>query len=229
MTSTEAATEPQIRRSPLANLARIMVRPRETIRLILDGGRDRMLIPIVLLATISSFIGDIDVSELEFIRTRGLVGVLITIGVVIGITALFLGLFYLYAWVAYWIGRAFEGKGTPREVRSAAAWGSVPIAWMLIYRIPLLIFLPSATTRVQFGNNAIGKDGWSFTAGEFGTTCALALIIAVVEFGFLIWFGIVSSNTIAEAHRFETWRGFVTLLFTAASPAIITIAAVLAM
>ena len=64
------------------------------------------------------------------------------------------------------------------------------------------------------------------------STCAwsmrIMLVMLVVRAIFDVWTLFVTSSTIAEAHRFETWKGLVTVAMVAALPIVIGLAAFLA-
>src|SRR5688572_32945578 len=83
----------------MRNLASIMIRPRATMRRILDAGRDRMIIPLVLLATLSAILGDIDRSSFEAMSRVPVHPALLIAGIIIGVSALFLLLFYVFTWI----------------------------------------------------------------------------------------------------------------------------------
>src|SRR5688572_752374 len=70
-------------------LASIMIRPRATMRRILDAGRDRMIIPLVLLATVSAILGDVDRSSLEAMRRLPVHPALLVAGLLVGVSAFF--------------------------------------------------------------------------------------------------------------------------------------------
>jgi hypothetical protein len=210
-------------RQALANLATIMIRPRAVMRRILDAGRDRMIIPLVLLATISAIVGDLHSGERRALQVQGWQFALIVVGVLAGVTLLMLALFYLFSWAAFGLGKVLEGTGSPREVRSAMAWGLAPAIWAMLYRIPSAIFWPRSE------GAALKIGDFSLNTGREGMTCLVAAILGLLELTMFVWLVIVTSNTIGEAHRFSSWRGLATLLLVAISPAIIILAAVLAM
>ena len=206
----------------LANLAKIMVHPRPTMRRILDAGRDRLGLLIVILASYSAMFGDLEKSEMSALRRQQEIPfALIVIGLFVAVPLFGLLVYYLFSWVAYAIGRALEGTGKPAQVRSAAAWGLAPVVWALLYRLPASLFFA--------GSEAVKV--WkhlSVDTGRFGSGCIAIVIFGALELTTLIWCITVSSNTIAEAHGFSSWRGLATFLLTAITPAILLIAGVLA-
>ena len=209
-------------RTALANFAAVGFKPRPTMRRILDAGRDRMIIPLVLLTAISFVFGDADRASITNVDpAKRLQFVLIFCAVLLGVMLVTLLLFYLFSWAAFAIGRTMEGQGSAREVRSALAWGTVPIIWAMLYRIPVAIWFPAA--KMQVGN--AGHTRFTLNTGQ---GCVTVMILAALELAIVIWWLIVASNTLGEAHRFSSWRGLATILLTAITPIIIVIAAVLA-
>jgi hypothetical protein len=134
------------------------------------------------------------------------------------------GLFYLYAWVPFFIGRFFDGTGDIGGVRAALAWGLAPGVWALLYRVPAAIwFVSSGAAAVQ-----VRGGGVKFDPGMIANGCGVALVFLLLELIVLAWCAIVMSNTVAEAHGFSALHGFGTLLIAAIAPVVVMIAAVLA-
>lgn len=211
-------------RTAAANFAKIMIRPRATLRRILDAGRDRMIIPLVVLAAISGFAGDFDRDAVRLLSRAPLPPALMIAALLLAAIAVTLLLFYIASWAVYGIGKLLEGTGTPRDVRSAVAWGLVPIIWALLYRVPIVLFWDSLPAKMQMGKDHVRIDPGLFSAG-----CLGGLVFGLIELTVLIWTTAVTSNTIGEAHRFSSWRGLATLVLVGISPAIIIVAALLAM
>ena len=206
----------------LRNLASIMIRPRATLRRILDAGRDRMVIPLVLLAAVSGFISDIDQGSLDALSRQQIPFAVLFIAILVAVSLALLLCFYIVSWAVYWLGKLMEGTGTPREIRSAVAWGLAPGIWALLYRVPVLIFSPqSLETKLKVGDLQID-------AGRTSAGCFMALLLAALEMTVIVWWAVTTSNTIGEAHRFSSTRGFATLLVVLISPFVIVLAAVLA-
>jgi hypothetical protein len=207
-----------------AKLAAIMVRPRQTMRAILDGGRDRTMLAILALAAVSGFAGDFDRGGMEALRQQRVPFFLLLIGLLlISILVTFL-LFYLASWALYGVGRLLEGTGTPREVRTGVAWGLAPAVWALLYRVPIAVFWPeSLPTKVE-----MSAGRWRINPGALGTSCLGAAVVGLLEFAIFVWCVWVMSNTIGESHRFSSWRGLATIVLTMISPALIALAAFLA-
>jgi hypothetical protein len=203
-------------------LARIVIWPRITMREILDGG-DRTIVPLVLLACVSSLIGDAKGNIAAAMSGAGLKTWLIVTGTVVAVIIVGVLLFYLFAWMAYFAGRFLEGAGDAIAVRSAMAWGLAPLVWGLVYRIPRMWFAHGRMSYMQ-----AGSDAWRIQTSELGGGCVMTALFGLLQLGFTAWWLVVASRTLAEAHRFSAWRGFGTLAILGVTPIIIVLAAVLA-
>ena len=208
----------------MTSIASIMIRPRATMRRILNAGRDRMIIPLVLLATLSAILGDLDRSSFETMRKLPINFGLLVVGICVGAAAFFLLLYFMFSWIAFAMARLLEGTATPREMRSAMAWGLAPIIWAILYRLPAMLIWPGTVEsrlRLDSERVAINPD-------LMGMGCIGSVIFTALELTMLVWYFVVASNTVAEANRFTAARGFGTLVLTGISPAIVIIAAILA-
>lgn len=206
----------------LRRLARIVIRPRTTMREILDTPPDRMIVPLVLLGIISGMLRDFNVRSFPGVDAKTW---LIICAAIAGVIVVFVLLFYAFAWLGYFIARWLEGTGDPAATRSALAWGTAPIIWALLYRLPVAFLAASAGP----ARAAIQGRNINFTTGMFGAGCLAAAVYAIVELAVLLWYLAVASQTLAEAHRFSAWRGLGTLAILAVTPVIVMIAAFLSL
>lgn len=208
----------------LANLAKIMVRPRATMRAILESGSTRAGWLIVALAGLSGAIGNPDARALDRLQIAPVYLALIAVAVLAGVFLVSFLFFYLCSWLIYWLGKVMEGTGTPGEVRTAVAWGLAPVVWALLYRVPVALWFGlNPHARVRFGENQL-----TFNPGQMGMGCITGILMAVLEVTVFFWTLAVLSNTIGEAHRFSGWRGLAAIALTAITPIVIVVAAVLA-
>lgn len=200
----------------MSDLLLILVRPRETMRRVLETRGRRLVVPLVLLASFSAVLTR---SNELFGATATLRAVNAAINVVAWVI-----LFHLFAWIALVAGRFLGGTGTARDVRAALAWGLVPLVWAIVYRLPVALFAGSARGGIGFD---IGDGG--VRIGEITASgCVVPILLAVVELAVLVWSIVAASNTVAEAHRFSSLRGAATIGIAASAPVVIVIAAVLA-
>ena len=180
------------------------------MRRVLASERSRRVIPILLLAICSSMLGEIRKRQMpvEIAQLTPPVWVMVMVGIVASALILLL-MFYGLSWVAVGAGRALEGKGTARDVQAALAWGTAPVVWALLYRVPAAILAkPPSGLRVDIS--------WIYF---------IAIVIA--EIAVFVWWVITTSNTLAVAHHFSAPRGFATLLITMSLPFVLLIAGLL--
>ena len=204
---------------------RILIHPRETMRSILDQPRDRMVVPLVVMAICSSVLRNAHFDGVKTILTGAPFPLWVFIVAPICVIAAGVGLFFVFAWIATMIGRFFEGKGEYRGVVRAMAWSFVPIIVALAYRVPVAIFVPSpAQERLRLGPHTVV----TIAPRSIGAGCSMALLSGLLELAILSWYLYVASNTVAEAHGFSGWRGLGTVLATWITPIVILAAAVLA-
>jgi len=209
----------------LKNLASVLVHPRITMRRILDAPPDRMVWPLVLLATISSFIGDINISEMSKVYSgldpkMKIIGPLIPVAVIL-VTGI---LFYVSGWIAYGLGRAMEGTGTVAAVRSALAWGLAPVVWALLYRIPKMWMKPA----VELAQAEIGDFKVAIDAGRLASGCGTVMLFGILDLLVVVGWVVITSHTLAEAHNFSAARGFGIVAAVLVAPIVIALAAFLA-
>ena len=209
----------------LKNLAGVMVRPRTTMRRILDAPPDRMILPLVLLAALSGFIGDLNIAEMSKIYS-GLsqrLQIIVPLSLAGAIVAACI-LFYVFGWIAYALGRAIEGTGTIAAVRSALAWGLAPIIWALLYRIPKMWLKPA----VEVAQADLGNFKLAIDTGRLASGCGTVMLFGILDLLVVAGWFVITSLTLAEAHNFSTARGFAIVAAVLVAPIVIALAAFLA-
>ena len=176
-----------------------------------------MVVPLVLLAYVSAIFRDLSIAGFRVALENSTPGPLAAILAFLLICVPLVAVLLLYglSWVVAQVGRLFDGVGTTREMRSALAWGLAPIIWALLYRIPGSFTHPATTP---------GRSLELFRLFQRGGVSAL---FAFTEVLLLVWYFIIASATIGEAHRFSTLRGFATFLSIFAIPFILALAFVL--
>jgi hypothetical protein len=212
-------------RSPsLRDLVTVVYKPRETMRRILDGGAHRWTAEIVVLAFVCASFSDPDIRHLpEVLPNFSLGPTLALVALVLLLVATcWVLLVYAFAWLATFVGTRLDGRGTVADVRAALAWGLVPLIWSVVYRIPVGFY--RSKPRVHTGSPVQISIDFLQHGG-----CGLALAVLALQLAFDIWVLFVASSTVAEALRFESWKGLSTIAITAAVPVVITIAAVIAL
>lgn len=211
----------------LRNLATVLIRPRTTMARILADPRRGTVLLLFALAVVSGIFGDFDAPMLQQIvhQSGGGKVALMVAGVTVGMIVLLTALFWFYSWVPYLAGRFLGGTGDIHGVRAAIAWGLAPAIWALLYRVPAAIWLaPSAAATTMH----MRRGTVAFDPGRFSQGCGVALAFAVVEFLVLVWCVVITSHTMAEAHKFSAWHAFGALVISAIAPLVVAVAAFLA-
>jgi hypothetical protein len=205
------------------DLVTMLYSPRETMRRILADPQHRWWIQIVILALVCMSFGDPDIRRMpREVPDLALGPLLATIVLVVIATALcWVLLVYLGSWLVTLAGRILEGRAAVRDVRAALAWAFVPMIWSLAYRIPFAIY----RSRIHIS----GTSGWQITLDllEQGTL-SMALLIVAIKLIFTVWVVCLASLNVAEAMKFEAWKGFAAIAMVGALPLVIAAAAVLA-
>ena len=205
------------------DLLTILYKPRETLRRILDDPPPRWTVQLVILAFICSSFGDPDIRhlgrELPDLSLGPMLALIVVLLVVIAMCWV-IGV-YLIAWLVTLAGRFLDGRGTAADVRTALAWALVPLLITPLYRIPVGVYRSRLT--IQTSNL------WQLTIDMLQQgAIAVALVIAAIQIAIDLWIVYLASANVAEAMRFETWKGFSALAIIAAVPLVIAVAATLA-
>jgi hypothetical protein len=188
-------------------LLTILYRPRATMRRILASER-RGVVPIILLAACSAALNESSKGTMPREIAELHIAVVVLVALIMT-CILTVAILYALSWVAFGAGRLLEGKGNPRDVRAALAWGTAPVIWAILYRIPAALFLEEPTELRVTGS-------WVFY-----------IALAIAEVTVFVWWLITTSNTLAVAHRFSVRRGFATFLLTLLMPFVLIAAALL--
>jgi hypothetical protein len=174
--------------SPLLS---IWIKPRETIRKIVDTDPTKHVILLAMLAGIGNALDrSSSRNAADLLPLATILLICILAGPVGGIISLYIG-GALFRWTGSWLG----GKATSEEVRAAIAWASVPSIFILPIWIPeLLIFgeelFTSSTPRLE-ANPLLG---------------ILLLGFAAFEIVVGIWGLVIFMLTLGEVHGFSAWK-----------------------
>ncbi len=177
----------------------IWVKPRSTIRKILDSNPEQH---VLLLATLSGIYRLIDrASERSFGDSISFIPLLLLCivgGGVSGVISIYLGGIFFR-----WIGSWFGGQASSQEVRAALAWSSVPDLVLLAIYLPIIII---------FGHN------WFISSTEWMNPILAVIVLAVlgpIGFLLLLWRVFLFVKCLAEAHKFSAWKGLGTAILGA--------------
>lgn len=206
----------------LRRLGRVCIRPRTTIREILDDPQRRIL-PLVVLATLSAIFGNVNNNMRGSLKSVSYATPMILFATLLAAFVMIL-CFYLFAWLTYLAGKFLEGQGTHGDVRTALAWALAPLIWALAYRIPAAVLGWTHNSSRTYGPD----ESFSIHMDDFGAGCLAALVFGLLELTMIVWCVVVSSRALGEAHRFSSLRGFGALAIVALAPIVIGIAAFLA-
>ncbi|MDY7041747.1 MAG: Yip1 family protein, partial [Chloroflexota bacterium] len=182
---------------PLSPWLTIWVKPRQTIRRIVDSDPQHQVILLAMLG------GIFQVLNQSSSRHLGDTLSLPIIFLLCGIAGPIVGIFLLCVEGAllHWIGSRFGGQASPAEVRAACAWSSVPNIWSQILWIP------------QFA--LLGKDLFTSEIPKIAANPFLALIFLGflgVQLVIAVWAFVVLLICLGEVHRFSIWKALATTL-----------------
>jgi hypothetical protein len=176
---------------PLDPWLSMWVRPRATIRQVLDTNPDSQIILLAVLSGIITTFGRAAGRSLgDQLPFPAVIVVCLALGSVGGVIGLYVG-----AAVLAWMGRMLGGRGQARDVRAALAWAAIPTIWGGILLVPELIL---------FREELFTTETPRLSATPLLT--ALLLIFGVIEVVIGIWSFVVFLKSLGEAHGFSAWR-----------------------
>jgi hypothetical protein len=183
--------ETEVQIDPLNPWVSIWIRPRETIRWIVETDPTRQVILLAALSGIAQSLARASERSLGDIISVPIIFIIALIaGSIGGILSLYIG-----GALLRWTGSWFGGQAASEEVRAAIAWSSVPIIWSLLLLIPELALFgeelfTSATPRID-ANPLL----------QF-----LLLGFVAVEIVISIWAFVLFLKCLGEVHRFSAWK-----------------------
>lgn len=186
-----------ISRQGVEALVNIWIRPRRTIRDLLDENRYRTLaFLLVLLFGISFTMDQISFGEYGDWYSLGfLLGISVPIGLPVGLL-----MWFLYGGLFWGIGRLLGGEAAWKDVMTAVAWSFIP------YTAKLLIWLLRA---LSFGEE-------TFTLFTPVIDNSFPLLALYFFFLFLdgvltVWFYALLIAVVSETHQLSLWKGALTV------------------
>jgi hypothetical protein len=171
----------------------IWVKPRETIRKIVETDLTKYVIPLAMLAGIGQALDRASARSVgDSLPLIAILAICLIFGPVGGIISLYIG-GALFRWTGSWLG----GQASSEEVRAAIAWSSVPTIFIMPLWIPeLLIF---------------GEELFTSSTPRMESNPILAILLlgfAAIEIVIGIWAFVVLLKSLGEVHRFSAWRAF---------------------
>lgn len=177
----------------------IWVRPRATMRRILDADPRRRVIALMLAAAV---VGALNIATEPSIPALLHVpaGALLAAALVVLPAWAIVGL-YLFGFLLAVTGRWLEGTGDAVAVRGALGWSRVPLIWGGLLIVPRFVLFGGLG-----GDPAalVESPGAALLQGSLGT----------LEFVLVIWAFVVMLKCLAEAHRFSAWRALGALILS---------------
>jgi len=175
----------------------IWIKPRETIRRIVDSDPSYR----VLLLTALAGIGQ----ALDRASTRNTgddlsLPVILVICLVAGPIGSIISL-YIGGALLRWIGSWFGGQASSEEVRAAMAWSSVPVILSYVLWIPELVLF--------------GEEMFTSVTPRIEANPALAFLLlgfAVIQLILAVWSLVLLLKCLGEVHEFSAWKALAVIL-----------------
>ena len=169
----------------------IWLRPRATIQHIVDTELEKRVLPLAALSGIVQTIDNASGRNLGDTLPFPLVlGLILVLGPFVGLISV-----YLWAWLLRWTGRWLGGRATLAQLRTAIAWGSVP---MITGGVPLLLSL------LLLGPELFMEHTPRLDAQPMRSLVFLALV--VVQLAMVLWGVVTVIKTVAQVQGFSAWR-----------------------
>ncbi len=170
----------------------IWLRPRQTIRQIVDANPKRGVFALVAasgtLSTLSQLLSALSSPD----GLPGMPAWLLFTLPFVGVFFALLG-WYILGWAYRWIGSWFGGQASSEQVRAAYAWTEIPI-----------IAGASAIIAACIAAQALGGRSDLAYAIIFLVTLPVSMVIG-------IWQLVMRSQALGEVHGFSGWKGFGTM------------------
>jgi len=172
---------------------------RNTIQRLLDDPSDKSLIWIICLFGVTVAL------EQASLRSAGdtvSLPIILVLSLVLGPLIGWLS-WMLISGLVYWTGSWFGGTGSWEEVRTAVAWASIPFIAKLILWVPQLLL---------FGREMFTTVMPSLEVEHNPLMWAAFILLELVDLILTVWYYVVLSKSIGEAHDFSAWKGFFALI-----------------
>ena len=182
----------------------IWLRPRDTIRRIVDTNPEYQVTRLTLLAGFVNILGRASNGNLgDNIPILLLLFMILIGGPFAGLISL-----YISGAILSWTGSWFGGQATSEEVRAALAWSSVPRIISSILWIPLFAIYGTETFTSE-----TPKTGAMLAANPLLAWFVSILGISLWGLGVIIgiWSLIIFLKCAGEVHRFSAWRALASI------------------
>ncbi len=169
------------------------VRPRGTLRRILDADPHRRVLLLAVLAGISEALSRAEGRSLgDALSLSALLPLAALAGAIGGVVGIF-----FWGWLIGLTGRWIGGQARAFQLRCAVAWGAVPLVWgLLLYAIELPLF----------GHEMFEGDMVRIESDPGLLLSYLGIKIVQVVIG--VWSAVLIVRGVAEAQGFRSsWKG----------------------
>ncbi|OYD06066.1 hypothetical protein CHM34_18300 [Paludifilum halophilum] len=105
--------------------------------------------------------------------------------------------------LTYWTGSWLGGTGTWKEIRTASAWAGIPFIATLIVWIPQLLLF--------------GREMFTTAMPSLDQSFLLVLLFLFlngIDLVLTVWYYVVFSKSLGEAHGFSSWKGFFSIVIS---------------
>lgn len=181
-----------ITRSKYRLLLEMWVKPRNTIRYIIQTNPTQFVLIIAMLSGIFQVLGNFAQKGYgDYISLLNMYLISIIAGPVLGLIS-----FYLFGALLNWTGKWIGGTADSEKIRAAYAWGLVPyITLKLVLVIPEILF---------FGNDIYRSD--MTLVLESTLLMVLFVFTVLLEIIGWIWTTIILLKALGEVQGFSAWK-----------------------
>lgn len=177
--------------APPEPLTAIWLRPRATIQHVVDTELEQRVVALAALSGIVQALDNASGHNLgDHLPFPVVLGIVLIIGPMLGLIGL-----YLWAWLLRWTGRWLGGRATLAQLRTAIAWGSVP---MIAAGVPLVLAL------LLIGPELFTEHTPRLDARPTLAMMVLGLIFLQVTLA--LWSIVTVLKTVAQVQGFSVWR-----------------------
>jgi hypothetical protein len=175
----------------------IWLRPRATIRGIVDTSPSYLVIPLAMGGgVIQALSRAVQRNAGDQLSLRTLLILVVIFGAIGGLIGLYIG----GALVA-WAGRRLRGTGTSEQVRAALAWSQVP----MLATTPLWILQLALIGDEMFKSDTPRLDANEGNAIVLWVTGMMEIVLGV-------WGIVTALKCVGEVHQFSAWRALGSIL-----------------
>lgn len=184
----------------------IWLKPRKTIRYVMENKPMRTAIILALIFGISSVLDRAYTQNFgDTLSTGAILLTSFLLGPIAGII-----LWYISSSITYFVGKKLGGIGTFKDVQKMIAWSYVPIIWSMILWI------------IDF--SVLGEYVFKDATPDLSTGAAILFFLSMlIETVIYIWFIVITVIAISEVHKFSVGKAILTMII----PGIVLVAAVI--